>query len=189
MAVAQARLDVGAEGAGTQVGDERRRVHVADAGQATQVEGHAAEEGDRRAADAAAATALCDEARVPVTPAGGRSGVCGASVPLFGGVALDLCGLAGIWAVSVGRATKAGRDGTAPAAAQPMASGHQSLPASARSSSSEDTELQASPSRRAKSSSTATRAASSRSTMSPGAASIGVTGVGWLTTRPAPRRH
>ena len=40
--------------------------------------------------------ALCDAARVPVTPAGGRSGVCGASVPLFGGVALDLCGLAGI---------------------------------------------------------------------------------------------
>jgi alkyldihydroxyacetonephosphate synthase len=39
---------------------------------------------------------LCDAARVPVTPAGGRSGVCGASVPLFGGVALDLCGLAGI---------------------------------------------------------------------------------------------
>jgi alkyldihydroxyacetonephosphate synthase len=33
--------------------------------------------------------ALCDAARVPVTPAGGRSGVCGASVPLFGGVLLD----------------------------------------------------------------------------------------------------
>jgi alkyldihydroxyacetonephosphate synthase len=31
-----------------------------------------------------------------VTAAGGRSGVCGASIPLFGGVALDLCGLAGI---------------------------------------------------------------------------------------------
>ena len=29
-------------------------------------------------------------------PAGGRSGVCGASIPVFGGVALDLCGLAGI---------------------------------------------------------------------------------------------
>ncbi len=42
---------------------------------------------------------LCHRARVPVTPAGGRSGVCGASVPLFGGVALDLCGLAGIGAV------------------------------------------------------------------------------------------
>ena len=44
----------------------------------------------------AAVLALCNEARVPVTPAGGRSGVCGASVPLFGGVALDLCGLSGI---------------------------------------------------------------------------------------------
>jgi alkyldihydroxyacetonephosphate synthase len=43
-----------------------------------------------------AVLALCDAARVPVTPAGGRSGVCGASIPLFGGVALDLCGLAGI---------------------------------------------------------------------------------------------
>ncbi len=47
-------------------------------------------------AQVAAVLALCHEARVPVTPAGGRSGVCGASVPLFGGVALDLCGLAGI---------------------------------------------------------------------------------------------
>ena len=47
----------------------------------------------------AAVLALCDASRVPVTPAGGRSGVCGASVPLFGGVALDLCGLAGIGAV------------------------------------------------------------------------------------------
>ncbi len=47
-------------------------------------------------AQVAAVLALCHQARVPVTPAGGRSGVCGASVPLFGGVALDLCGLAGI---------------------------------------------------------------------------------------------
>jgi alkyldihydroxyacetonephosphate synthase len=39
---------------------------------------------------------LCHEARVPVTASGGRSGVCGASVPLFGGVALDTGGLAGI---------------------------------------------------------------------------------------------
>ncbi len=44
----------------------------------------------------AAVLALCHEARVPVTAAGGRSGVCGASVPVFGGVALDMCGLAGI---------------------------------------------------------------------------------------------
>ncbi len=38
----------------------------------------------------------CNEARVPVTAAAGRSGVCGASVPVFGGVLLDLTGLAGI---------------------------------------------------------------------------------------------
>ena len=43
-----------------------------------------------------AVLSLCHEARVPVTPAGGRSGVCGASIPLFGGVALDVCGLAGV---------------------------------------------------------------------------------------------
>jgi alkyldihydroxyacetonephosphate synthase len=43
----------------------------------------------------AAVLSLCNQARVPVTPAGGRSGVCGASIPLFGGVALDLCGMAG----------------------------------------------------------------------------------------------
>ncbi len=42
---------------------------------------------------------ICNDARVPVTPAGGRSGVCGASVPLHGGVSLDLCGLAGITTV------------------------------------------------------------------------------------------
>ena len=48
-----------------------------------------------------AVLAICHEGRVPVTPAGGRSGVCGASVPVHGGVVLDLCGLTGI--VSVDR--------------------------------------------------------------------------------------
>ena len=43
----------------------------------------------------AAVLALCHEARVPVTAAGGRSGVCGASVPLHGGVVLDLTAMAG----------------------------------------------------------------------------------------------
>ncbi|MGO9027168.1 MAG: FAD-binding oxidoreductase [Acidimicrobiales bacterium] len=47
-------------------------------------------------AQVAAVLAACHQAGVPVTPAGGRSGVCGGSVPLFGGVALDLCGLAGV---------------------------------------------------------------------------------------------
>ena len=39
---------------------------------------------------------ICNEARVPVTAAAGRSGVCGASVPAHGGLVLDLCGLSGI---------------------------------------------------------------------------------------------
>lgn len=44
----------------------------------------------------AAVLRTCNEARVPVTAAAGRSGVCGASVPLFGGVLLDLTALAGV---------------------------------------------------------------------------------------------
>jgi len=48
------------------------------------------------ASQVAAVVAVCHDARVPVTPTAGRSGVCGASVPVFGGVALDLCGLHGI---------------------------------------------------------------------------------------------
>ncbi len=47
-------------------------------------------------AQVAGVLGLCHHERMPVTPAGGRSGVCGASIPLFGGVALDLCGLAGV---------------------------------------------------------------------------------------------
>ncbi|MFZ4517961.1 MAG: FAD-binding oxidoreductase [Microthrixaceae bacterium] len=46
--------------------------------------------------EVAAVLAACDDARVPVTAAAGRSGVCGASVPVHGGVVLDLCGLTGI---------------------------------------------------------------------------------------------
>ena len=42
---------------------------------------------------------LCNDARVPITAAGGRSGVLGGSVPLQGGVVLDLCGLAGVRSV------------------------------------------------------------------------------------------
>lgn len=39
--------------------------------------------------------AACADDLVPVTPIAGRSGVCGGSVPLFGGVALDCTGLVG----------------------------------------------------------------------------------------------
>ena len=47
-------------------------------------------------AEVAAVLACCNDARVPVTASAGRSGVCGASVPVFGGVTLDLTGLAGV---------------------------------------------------------------------------------------------
>lgn len=41
----------------------------------------------------------CNIGRVPVTASGGRSGVCGAAVPAFGGVVLDMTGLAGVRSV------------------------------------------------------------------------------------------
>jgi alkyldihydroxyacetonephosphate synthase len=44
----------------------------------------------------ATVVAACNDARVPVTAAGGRSGVCGASVPVFGGVVLDTTALHGV---------------------------------------------------------------------------------------------
>jgi alkyldihydroxyacetonephosphate synthase len=47
----------------------------------------------------AAVLALCDSARVPVTASAGRSGVSGGAIPVFGGVVLDMTGLAGILAV------------------------------------------------------------------------------------------
>ncbi len=40
--------------------------------------------------------ALCNEARIPVTTSGGRSGVCGAAVPVYGGVVLDTTAMSGI---------------------------------------------------------------------------------------------
>lgn len=41
----------------------------------------------------------CNKAGVPVTPSGGRSGVCGGAVPVHGGIALDLTPLSGLEAV------------------------------------------------------------------------------------------
>ncbi|MGH9088553.1 MAG: FAD-binding oxidoreductase [Acidimicrobiales bacterium] len=45
------------------------------------------------AAQVAAVLDACCAAGVPITPMAGRSGVCGGSVPVFGGVALDCTGL------------------------------------------------------------------------------------------------
>jgi alkyldihydroxyacetonephosphate synthase len=50
----------------------------------------------RTTAEVAAVLRICDDAQVPVTTAAGRSGVCGASVPVHGGVVLDVTGLAGV---------------------------------------------------------------------------------------------
>ena len=47
-------------------------------------------------AQVASVMALADAARVPVTVAGGRSGVCGGSVPLRGGIVVDLTAMTGI---------------------------------------------------------------------------------------------
>ncbi len=43
--------------------------------------------------------ALCHAHHIPVTAAGGRSGVCGASIPLHGGVLLDLSTMQGVVSV------------------------------------------------------------------------------------------
>ncbi|MCU1399222.1 MAG: FAD/FMN-dependent dehydrogenase [Acidimicrobiales bacterium] len=53
----------------------------------------------RSTADVSAVAKLCNDARVPLTVAAGRSGVCGASVPVFGGVVLDTTALQGIVSV------------------------------------------------------------------------------------------
>lgn len=44
---------------------------------------------------------VCNNARLPLTVAGGRSGVCGAATPVFGGVVLGATALAGVIDVDV----------------------------------------------------------------------------------------
>ena len=46
--------------------------------------------------EVSAVLSACNDARVPVTAVAGRSGVCGATVPVFGGVLLDTTALDGI---------------------------------------------------------------------------------------------
>ena len=55
---------------------------------------------------------LCSGAGVPLTAAGGRSGVCGASIPVHGGVVLDLTALSGIVDVDAVSLTAEVRAGT-----------------------------------------------------------------------------
>jgi alkyldihydroxyacetonephosphate synthase len=51
------------------------------------------------ASEVAAVLQVCNQSRAPVTAVAGGSGVCGGSVPVFGGVSLDLTGLAGVTGV------------------------------------------------------------------------------------------
>ena len=51
--------------------------------------------------EVAAVMALCNEARIPVTPAAGRSSVVGGTIPVHGGVLLDLTAMVGIDEVDV----------------------------------------------------------------------------------------
>jgi alkyldihydroxyacetonephosphate synthase len=50
-------------------------------------------------AEVSAIARLCNDARVPLTVTGGRSGVCGASIPVFAGVVLDITAMHGVVAV------------------------------------------------------------------------------------------
>ena len=54
----------------------------------------------------------CNDARVPLTAAGGRSGVCGASVPVHGGVVLDTTAMTGIVSVDEQSLLVTARPGT-----------------------------------------------------------------------------
>jgi alkyldihydroxyacetonephosphate synthase len=68
------------------------------------------------AAEVAAVLAVANAARIPVTAAAGRSGVVGGSVPVHGGIVLDITGLNGIVDVDVTSMVldvKAGTFGTA----------------------------------------------------------------------------
>ena len=135
MAVPEARLHVGPEGAGPQVGHQR----VASTSPMP------------ASPHRSRATPPNSGTEAPHTPLRPPAGVTGTRAPSH------RASTAATWAVSVGRATTAGRAGTSPAAAQPMASGHQSRPASARSASSTRHAAQASARRWTRSSSTATR--------------------------------
>ncbi len=49
--------------------------------------------------EVSAVARLCSEHRIPLTTSGGRSGVCGAAVPVFGGIVLDTTSLSGLLGV------------------------------------------------------------------------------------------
>ena len=69
-------------------------MHWALAGQVGALAGAVCRPAD--AGQVAAVLRTCHHHGVPITAAGGRSGVCGASIPRFGGVLLDMTAMAGV---------------------------------------------------------------------------------------------
>lgn len=69
-------------------------LHWALAGNVPQLAGAVAR--PRSTEEVSRVVQVCNDARVPLTVAGGRSGVCGAAVPACGGVVLDTTALAGV---------------------------------------------------------------------------------------------
>jgi alkyldihydroxyacetonephosphate synthase len=59
-----------------------------------------------------AVLAVCHEAVIPVTPMAGRSGVCGGSIPVYGGVSLDMTAIDGLAAIDETSLTADVRAGT-----------------------------------------------------------------------------
>ncbi len=59
-----------------------------------------------------AVLAVCHEAVIPVTPMAGRSGVCGGSIPVHGGVSLDMTAISGLAAIDETSLTADVRAGT-----------------------------------------------------------------------------
>ena len=66
----------------------------------------------RTAAQVSAVLAICHGATIPVTPMAGRSGVCGGSIPVHGGVSLDLTAIHGLAAIDETSLTADVRAGT-----------------------------------------------------------------------------
>jgi alkyldihydroxyacetonephosphate synthase len=85
-------------------------LHWALAGQVPGLAGVVCRPAD--AGEVAAVLGVCHGHGIPLTAAGGRSGVCGASVPTAGGVLLDLTALAGVVGVDADSLTVAVLPGT-----------------------------------------------------------------------------
>jgi alkyldihydroxyacetonephosphate synthase len=80
----------------TEAGRDWWPIAISWAGRGSVVSRPAAVARPRSTEEVSAVLVACNDARVPVTAIAGRSGVCGGSVPVFGGVALDMTAMTGV---------------------------------------------------------------------------------------------